>query len=75
MWVEELPRAVWSYNAFVCSAMKFTPFKLLYGEEPVTPEEIKLCSARIKAEATYSPTEAESKDFLEPEHMKAVKNL
>jgi hypothetical protein len=75
MWVEELPRAVWSYNAFVCSAMKFTPFKLLYGEEPVTPEEIKLCSARIKAEATYSPTEAESKDFLEPEHMKAVQNL
>jgi hypothetical protein len=55
--------------------MKFTPFKLLYREEPVTPEEIKLRSARTKTEATYSPSEAESKDLLEPECMKAVKNL
>jgi hypothetical protein len=51
------------------------PFKLLYGEEPVTPEEIKLRSARTKAEAIYSPTKAESKDLLEPERMKAVKNV
>jgi hypothetical protein len=48
---------------------------LLYGEEPVALEEIKLHSARTKTEATYSPSEAESKDFLEPEHMKAVENL
>jgi hypothetical protein len=54
---------------------KFKHFKLLYGEEPVTLEEIKLRSARTKAEATYSPTEAESKDLLEPERMKAVENL
>jgi hypothetical protein len=47
----------------------------LYGEELVTPEEIKLHSARTKAEAIYSPTKAESNDLLEPEHMKAVKNL
>jgi hypothetical protein len=50
-------------------------FKLLYGEEPVTPEEIKLCNARTKPEAVYDPTEAESKDLLEPERMKAVENL
>jgi hypothetical protein len=54
---------------------KFTPFKLLYGEEPITLEEIKLRSARTKVEATYSPTEAESKDLLEPERMKEVENL
>jgi hypothetical protein len=47
----------------------------MYGEELVTPEEIKLRNARTKAEATYSPTEVESKDLLEPERMKAVKNL
>jgi hypothetical protein len=73
--VEELPRAVWSHNTSICRAMKFTPFKLLYGEEPVTPEEIKLCSARTKTEATYSPSKAESNDLLEPKCMKAVKNL
>jgi hypothetical protein len=55
--------------------MKFTPFKLLYGEEPVTPEEIKLRSARTRAKATYSPNKAESKDLLEQEGMKTVENL
>jgi hypothetical protein len=74
-WAEELPRSVWSHNTSICRAMKFTHFKLLYGEEPVTPEEIKLCSARTKAEATYSTSKAESKDLLEPECMKVVKNL
>jgi hypothetical protein len=48
---------------------------LLYGEEPVPLEEIRLHSARTKAEATYSPTEAESKDLLKSECMKAVDNL
>jgi hypothetical protein len=74
-WAEELPRAIWSHNTFVCRATKFTLFKLLYGEESVTPEEIKLRNARTKTEAMYSPSEAESKDLLEPERMKAIKNL
>jgi hypothetical protein len=74
-WAEELLRAVWTHNTSICRAKKFTPFKLLYGEEPVTPEEIKLHNARTNTEAIYSPTEAESKDLLEPERMKAVKNL
>jgi hypothetical protein len=74
-WAEELPRAVWSHNTSICRTTKFTPFKLLYGEEPVTTEEIKLRNSRTKTEATYSPTEAESKDLLEPERMKAVENL
>jgi hypothetical protein len=45
------------------------------AKSPVTPEEIKLHSAITKVEAIYSSTKAESKDLLEPEHMKAVKNL
>jgi hypothetical protein len=74
-WAEELPRAVWSHNTSICRAMKFTPFKLLYGEELVTPEEIKLHSVRTRTEVTYSPSEAESIDLLEPERMKVVENL
>jgi hypothetical protein len=74
-WAEEFLGAVWSHNTSIYRATKFTLFKLLYGEEPVTPEEIKLRSARTRAEATYSPTKAESKDLLEPERMKAVENL
>jgi hypothetical protein len=74
-WVEELLRTVWSHNTSVCRATNFTPFKFLYSEELVTSEEIKLHSARTKAEAIYNPTEAESKDLLEPECMKAVENM
>jgi hypothetical protein len=47
----------------------------LYGEEPVTTEKIKLCSARTRIDSTYSPNEAESIDLLDLEHMKAVENL
>jgi hypothetical protein len=47
----------------------------LYGEEPITPGEIKLRSTRTKAEAIYNPTQAELKDLLEPKRMKAVENL
>jgi hypothetical protein len=74
-WAEELPRSVWSHNTSVCRATKFTLSKLLYGEEPVTPEEIKFRSSRTRVEATYSPTKAKSKDLLEPERMKVVENL
>jgi hypothetical protein len=74
-WVEELLRAVWSHNTSICRVTNFTPFRLFYGKEPVTLEEIKLDSARTKAESIYGSTEAESKDLLEPERMKVVKNL
>jgi hypothetical protein len=47
----------------------------LYGEEPVTPEEIKLHGVRTKVEAINSPIEIESKDLLEAERMKVVENL
>ena len=40
-WVEELPKVVWSHNTTSSRTMGFTPFKLLYGEEAMLPEEIK----------------------------------
>lgn len=32
-WIEELPIAVWPHNMTKSRAMKFTPFRLLYGTE------------------------------------------
>jgi len=40
-WVEELLKVVWSHNTTTSRTMGFTPFKLLYGEEAMLPEEIK----------------------------------
>ena len=45
-WADELPRVIWSHNTTESRTTKFTPFKLLYGEEAVTLEEIKLKSWR-----------------------------
>jgi hypothetical protein len=39
--IEELSWEVWSHNTSVSRATNFTPFKLLFNEEPVTPEEIE----------------------------------
>ena len=40
-WVEELPKVVWSHNTTSSRATGFTPFKLVYGEEAMLPEEVK----------------------------------
>ena len=40
-WVDELPKVIWSHNTTESRATKFTPFKLLYGEEALTPEELR----------------------------------
>ena len=38
-WVDELPRVIWSHNTTISRTTGFTPFKLLYGEEAMMPEE------------------------------------
>ena len=50
-WINELPRVIWSHNMTESRTTKFTPFKLLYGEEAVTLEEIRLNSWRTSEEA------------------------
>jgi transposase InsO family protein len=38
-WVDLLPEAVWALNTTECRATGFTPFRLLYGSEAMTPQE------------------------------------
>jgi hypothetical protein len=37
-------KVIWSHNTAESRATKFSPFKLLYGEEAMTLEEIKFGS-------------------------------
>jgi hypothetical protein len=46
-WVDELPKVIWSHNTTVSRATCFTPFRLLFGIEAMTPEEIKNESMRV----------------------------
>ena len=46
-WAEELTSVVWSHNTSESRATKFTPFKLLFGEEAVLPDELTYKSPRV----------------------------
>jgi hypothetical protein len=70
-----LPRAVWNHNTTICRVTNFTPFWLLFGAEAVIPKEIKHQSLHTTTEAPSCPNEAEEKDLLESERLKAVTNL
>ena len=75
-WVDELPRVIWSHNTTESRTTKFTPFKLLYGEETVTPEEIRLKSWRTSEEAgTREEDKKPSIDTIEAGKIQAVINL
>jgi hypothetical protein len=69
-----MPRAVWSHNTIVCRATNFTPFRLLFGVEAVLPEEIKHQSLRTTTEVLPCPREADMKNLLESDRLKAVAN-
>ena len=46
-WAEELTSVIWSHNTSELRATKFTPFKLLFREEVVLPEELTHKSPRV----------------------------
>jgi hypothetical protein len=49
-WVDELLRVIWSHNTTISRAASFTPFRLLFGTEAMTPEEMKNESTRVLKE-------------------------
>jgi transposase InsO family protein len=74
-WQEELIKVVWSHNTIVSGSTGFTPFKLLFGDEAITPEEAKTRSIRtiasIEDEADYHV----AKDTIEGTRLQAVENI
>ena len=40
-WPDELVKVVWNHNTVVSRSTGFTPFKLLFGDEAITPEEAR----------------------------------
>jgi hypothetical protein len=50
-WPDELVNVVWNHNTVVSRSTGFTPFKLLFGDEAITPEEARTGSIRTSASA------------------------
>jgi hypothetical protein len=48
-WPNELIKVVWNHNTAVSRSKGFTPFKLLFGDETITPDEARTGSIRTKA--------------------------
>jgi len=51
-WAQELVTLVWGHNISRTKTIGFTPFRLLYGKEQITPEELKLGSFQTEIAAT-----------------------
>jgi transposase InsO family protein len=64
-WLDELIKVVWSHNTTTSRSTGFTPFKLLFGDEAITPEDAKGGSIRIAASAEDEADYHVAKDTIE----------
>jgi hypothetical protein len=74
-WADLLPEAVWALNTTECRATGFTPFRLLYGSEAMTPQEIKHGSPRTNTSAVPNLDEPTSKDLIDGDRVFALQAL
>ena len=74
-WVDEMPKVVWSHNTKDSRATGFTPFRLLFGEEAVTPEEALKGSIRTKIPEGDDPERQAAADTVEGVRLEALNNI
>jgi hypothetical protein len=74
-WPDELIKVVWSHNTTVSRSTGFTPFKLLFGDEAITPEEAKAGPIRTVASAEDEANYSVIKDTIEGTRLQAVENI
>jgi hypothetical protein len=74
-WADLLPKAVWALNTTECRATGFTPFRLLYGSEAMTPQEKKHGSPRTVSSAVPDVDEPTSKDLIDGDRVFALQAL
>jgi hypothetical protein len=74
-WPDELIKVVWSHNTTISRSTCFTPFKLLFGDEAITPEEAKAGSIRTAASAQDEADYHMAKDTIEGTRLQAMENI
>jgi hypothetical protein len=74
-WPDELIKVVWSHNTTISRSTGFTPFKLLFGDEAITPEEAKAGSIKTRASAEDEADYSVAKDAIEGIRLQAVENI
>jgi transposase InsO family protein len=74
-WPDELIKVVWSHNTTASKSTGFTPFKLLFGDEAITPEEAKAGSIRTTASAEDKANYQVTKDIIEGTRLQAIEHI
>jgi hypothetical protein len=70
-----LVKVVWSHNTSISRSTGFTPFKLLFGDEAITPEEAKAGSIRTVASVEDEANYSVAKDTIEGIRLQGVENI
>jgi hypothetical protein len=73
--VAEFIKVVWSHNTTVSRSIGFTPFKLLFGDEAITPEEAKTGSIRTTASTEDEVDYHVAKHTIEGVRLQAMENI
>jgi hypothetical protein len=73
-WPDELIKVVWSHNTTVSRSIGFTPFKLMFGDEAITPEEARIGSIRTTTSAEDETDSQITKDTIEGTILQAIGN-
>jgi transposase InsO family protein len=74
-WPDELIKVVWNHNTVVSSSTRFTPFKLLFGDEAITPKEARMDSIRILASTEDERDCQITKDNIEGTRLQAIEHI
>jgi transposase InsO family protein len=64
-WPDKLIKVVWSHNTTTSRSTGFTPFKLLFVDEAITPEEARMGSIRTLASTKDEVDCQVTKDIIE----------
>jgi hypothetical protein len=74
-WPDELIKVVWNHNTIVSRLIGFTPSKLLFGDEAITPEEARTGSIRTLASAQDKEDCKLTKDTIEGTRLQAIDHI
>jgi hypothetical protein len=74
-WADQLPEVIWALNTIESRAIGFTPSRLMYGSEAMTPQELKHRSPQASSIATPDVDESTSKDLIDGDRVLALEAL
>jgi hypothetical protein len=74
-WPDELIKVVWNHNTVVSRSIGFTLFKLLFGDEAITPEEARTGSIRTLASTEDEGDCQITKDTIEGTRLQAIEHI